>query len=439
MGGLRPFLARGGLSVGLAETDEVIGNPAGGVRRGADYEGLTVMGLGLDTAALGWSGGVVDVSALQVHGRNLSGDDLGTLQTASGIEADRSTRLWELWFQQTLFGGRVDVKLGQQSLDQEFLVSQGSSLFVNTAMGWPIVPSLDLYAGGPAYPLSSLGVRLRARLDRNVALLAGVFDDDPSGGPFGDDSQTRGAEQSGAAFSTTNGALLIAELQYALNPAPAAPPTLAGPSQAAPAPALPDTSPPPPGLPGIYKLGFYFDTAAFPDRHRDDHGLSLADPDSDGIPRQHRHAWSIYGVADQTLWRPAPDSPRAFGIFLRVQAGPGSASLLDLGVNGGVVLKDPLSGRDNDTAGLGFGVAKIGSAARDLDRDAARFAGSPLPVRSAESFVELTYQAQIRPWWILQPDLQWVLRPGGGVPRPDDPSRRVGNALVLGLRTNVNF
>ena len=28
-----------------------------------------------------------------------------------GIEAQRATRLWELWFQQTLLGGKADVKI----------------------------------------------------------------------------------------------------------------------------------------------------------------------------------------------------------------------------------------------------------------------------------------------------------------------------------------
>ena len=76
---------------------------------------------------------------------------------------------------------KPDVKLGQQSIDQEFLISQGSLTFLNTVMGWPMVPTTDLYAGGPSYPLSSLGVRLRARPNDNLTLLGGVFQDNPPG------------------------------------------------------------------------------------------------------------------------------------------------------------------------------------------------------------------------------------------------------------------
>ncbi|WP_255446365.1 hypothetical protein [Bombella sp. ESL0378] len=36
------------------------------------------------------------ISMEQIHGRNLSADNLGVYQTISGIEADRSTRLWKM-------------------------------------------------------------------------------------------------------------------------------------------------------------------------------------------------------------------------------------------------------------------------------------------------------------------------------------------------------
>ncbi|MDE2359311.1 MAG: carbohydrate porin, partial [Betaproteobacteria bacterium] len=193
LGGLRPTLAARGITLGLTETGEVLGNLSGGVRRGAEFDGLAQFSLAVDTSkAFGWPGGTFDLSALQIHGRSLSATNLDNLQTVSGISADRSTRLWELWFQQSFLDGKADVKVGQQSLDQEFIVSQYSGLYLNTMMGWPMLPSADLYAGGPAYPLSSLGVRLRTQPTGALTLLGGVFDDNPPGGSFADDAQRRG-------------------------------------------------------------------------------------------------------------------------------------------------------------------------------------------------------------------------------------------------------
>ncbi len=425
MGGLRSALARVGVSLGLSETSEVFGNPAGGSRTGAAYDGLTIISLGLDTeAALGWKGGTFNVSAFQIHGRNLSADTLYSLQTASGIEAQRATRVWELWYMQHLANGLIDVKIGQQSLDTEFMTSAGSSLFINTAMGWPILPSVDLYGGGPAYPLASLGVRVRAQPTENLTVLGGVFDDNPPDGPFFDDSQVRGAAQSGTAFHLGTGALVIGEVQYALNPPPAG--DTSGPSK------------PPSGLPGLYKIGFWYDSARFPSYSRDPSGLPLASPYSNGRYAFLPSNFSIYAVMDQMIWRPRADAARAVGVFARIMGAPGDRNLVDLGVNAGMTLKAPFAGRDNNTVGVGYGFARLSPTAVASDRDTNFYAGR-YPVRGSESFVELTYQAVLTPFLTVQPDLQYVWTPGGGVPNPLDPARRVGNETILGLRSTVIF
>jgi porin len=39
----------------------------------------------------------------------------------------------------------------------------------------------------------------------------------------------------------------------------------------------------------------------------------------------------------------------------------------------------------------------------------------------------------------LQPDLQYFFNPGAGIVDPNDPPRKIGNELVIGLRTNITF
>ena len=409
-----------GVTVGAQETSEDLGNVTGGVHRGFDYDGLTLLSLGVDTGkAFGWAGGTFNVSAEQIHGRSLSQDNLDTLQTASGIEATRSTRVWELWFQQSVADGRLDIKIGQQSLDQEFMLSSGSGLYLNTSMGWPLVPSFDQYAGGPAYPLSSLGVRVRAQPTAAVTVLAGVFDDNPAGGPFDDDAQVRGAAQSGTAFNLNTGALWIGEVQWAVNQ------PVTGdmvPSGAAPA-----------GLPGLYKLGAWWDTAGFPDQRFAADGLSLASPDSRGVPGKDKGNWSIYAVADQVVWRPDPQGSKSVDVFLRVMVAPPDRNLVSFSANGGINLKAPFASRPADTVGLGYGVGQVSRAAAALDTEAGN------PARTVETFVEATYQMQVANWWVVQPDLQYVLHPGGGIANPGDPGHEIGNELVVGARTAITF
>jgi porin len=420
MGGIRPWLGNYGVTVSLQETSEYLNNLSGGVKRGGAYDGLTLFGLVVDTEkAVGLPGGTFNVSALQIHGSSLSQRNLLTLQSASGVEAADTTRLWELWYQQSLVGGKVDVKVGQQSLDQEFMVSQYATPFMNATFGWPVLPSVDMPAGGPAYPLSSLGVRVRAKPSDAWTLLAGVFDGNPEGSGAGDPQKQN---SHGTNFNRGNGALFIGEVLYAINQSSAN---------------LSDARPM--GLPGTYKLGFWYNTQRFADQQFDNTGLSLANPASTGIPQSHSGDYSFYAVADQMVWRPSADSPQSVGVFARIMGAPGDRNLVDLGVNAGVTLKAPFKGRDNDVVGLAVGYAKIGSHARGLDSDTAAFTTPGYPVRSAETIIEATYQYQVTPWWQLQADFQYAFRPAGGIPNPENPSQRVGNELVLGVRTNIVF
>jgi porin len=52
---------------------------------------------------------------------------------------------------------------------------------------------------------------------------------------------------------------------------------------------------------------------------------------------------------------------------------------------------------------------------------------------------EMTYAAQIAPWWIVQPDLQYIVHPGGNVPNPNDPTVAIGNAFIAGIRSTIKF
>ena len=242
----------------------MFGNVTGGIKTGAAYDGVTLMSIGLDTqAAFGWQGGTFNVSACNIRGRSLSADNLLVVQTASGIEAAATTRLWEVWYQQAFLGtGRREARPAEPR--SEFIASQGSPLFLNTVMGWPMVPSADLYAGGPAYPLSSLGVRLRVRPSENLTLLGGVFQDNPPGGPFNADGQLLGSTRWGGNFNLRTGALMIAEAQFAINQ----------PSNGQ----LVTADQKPSGLPGLYKIGAWFDTAPYQSQQFDNTGLSLASP-----------------------------------------------------------------------------------------------------------------------------------------------------------------
>jgi porin len=126
-------------------------------------------------------------------------------------------------------------------------------------------------------------------------------------------------------------------------------------------------------------------------------------------------------------------------VFARLMGAPGDRNLINFSVNAGVTLKAPLAGRDDDTVGIGFGIAHVSGGAAAFDRSVAVFSGFAAPVRTTETFIEVTYQLTVAPWWQLQPDFQYVFNPGGGILNPSDPTQRIRNEAIFGLRNTITF
>ncbi len=414
-GGLRTRLGELGISPGLADTEEIFGNPTGGRRTGVIYEGVTELSLGIDTDKLfGFHGGTFNVSAFQFHGRGLGVNNVGALLPTSSAEQNvRGARLFELWYEQVFLDQKIAIRIGQQSSDQEFQVSQLAGLFINSVFGFPTLPSLDLPSGGPAYPLATPAIRLKIIPNDQTTVLLAVFNGDPAGPGLGDPQRRDAA---GTAFRLNDGVFVIGEIQYAINAGDGAT-----------------------GLPGTYKLGAWYNSQNFPDQRFRSDRLSLADPFSTAAVRFRRNDYSVYAVADQTVWREAGVKDGGIGVFARVMGALSDRNLIDMYAQGGVDYKGPFAGRDNDSVGLAVSYAHISDRTSQLDRDRAAFSALLLPIRHSETLMELTYQAQLAPWWQIQPDFQYIFSPGAGIPDPARPTRRIGDAAILGLRTNVTF
>ena len=416
LGGLRSRLAERGISFGLTESSEVFGNATGGVRRGVIYEGLTQFGVGLDAEkAFGLTGASFNATGYQIHGRGLSLNNLGNnLNTVSSLEALRGTLLFELWYEQVLLNKRLAIRVGQFAADQEFMISQYAGLFLNHTFGWSTFPSSNLPSGGPSYPLATPGVRVKYVARENLSLLGAVFNGDPAG-PGTGSPQSR--DPSGTAFRLRDGVFLIAEVQYGVNQEDGAA-----------------------GLPGIYKVGAWYNSQNFADQRRNASGGSLADPaEVAALRRNRRGNYSLYALGDQLVWRKPGATDGGIGVFARVMGAPGDRNLINFYLDAGVTYKGPIEGRDSDTVGLGIAYARISDTASKLDADTARFNGGFYPIRRHETVLELTYQAQVAPWWQVQPTAQYVFDLNGGVPNPANPAKRLGDAAVFGLRTTVTF
>lgn len=417
--GLRSFLKTRGIEYSLTYIGESLGNPTGGSRRGAIYQGRLDFQFDVDLDTLmGWQGATFHTNLYQIHGTGLSRYYIGNIIAVSAIEALPASRLFELWVEQKLFDGQLGIKVGQIAADTEFSVSQTGTLFINSTFGWPNIIADVLPSGGPIYPLAVPAVRAKYVPNRNFSLQVGLFDGDPAGAARADnDPDPQRRNRTGTNFRTNDPALVIAEVAYAYN-------IMKG-----------DV-----GEPGTVTLGGWHHFGRFDSLRFDDAGGRLADSSTTGIARRFRGDSGLYGIIDQTIYREPDDPNDGASVFVRLSGSPADRNIVDVYLDAGIAYKGLFRGRSDDTVGVAFALSRISRSARGFDLDSILAMGIPGPRRSSEAVIEATYQAVIGPGVTVQPDFQYVFRPGGGIANPRDPNgARIRNAAVFGLRGIVRY
>ncbi|ABD89164.1 carbohydrate porin [Rhodopseudomonas palustris] len=395
-GGARTALEDKGIEIGVVYIGEVLGisggaKPAGGTH--ATYEGRLDVTINTDLEKLvGWAGAKTHVRAFQIHsaqGQNAA-NYVGSIADPSNIDAYGTTRLFTAWFQQE-FGTWGSIRLGQLAGDDEFLVSTTAGGLINGTFGWAAIMAANLPSGGPAYPLATPGVRLQVNPTENISLLGAVFAGDPAGKNCTSGNQQRDCNRFGTTFSLDGGAFWLGEAQYNFNQDKDAT-----------------------GLAGSYKVGAWYHTG---DRFLDQYYQSNRSTD-----------WGMYGVVDQMLWRGKDAST---SIFVRGGWTPSDRNVVSWYIDGGVGFKGFVPGREADTLTIGVAHSKISreAAAYSFDNSALR--------RTGETVLEVSYIAQVNPWWTVQPDFQYIAKPAGGALRDD--GSVVDDAYVFGVRTTITF
>ena len=130
-------------------------------------------------------------------------------------------------------------------------------------------------------------------------------------------------------------------------------------------------------------------------------------------------------------------SDQGLSAFVRAGGVPNDRNLINFYSDGGLLYKGLIPRRPDDKIGVAAAYAQVGESARQLDSDIGSFGGFFYPVRSGEAMIELMYQVQLTPWWMVQPDMQYIIRPGGGVLNNDGSLRP--NAWVVALRSALSF
>ena len=329
------------------------GNDTGGV-----WTGLLDFGLDVDLERqFGWSGANFHIGGMWSLGEDPSEELTGDFNTLNNIAAFNTVRLLQVWLQQELGGGHIVWRLGQISIDDDFMLSEQAQLFINSAFA--VMPTESGNIAAPIWPLGALGFFARVQHSQSSYLQFGLYDGDAGV----EDINTHGFRHS---INSREGLAFLFEGGLRLTPG---------------------------GLPGEYKAGGFYHSGDFEDFRN-------------GVTQDGN--WSLYFVIDQALYL-EPGGKQSLGAFFHAGYSPQSErNSVTFYTDFGLTCVGLLPGRPADTFGLAISYTKFG---REFRQNILADGGFH---SRAETVIELTWLAPLFSGLFIQPDLQVILDPAEG-------------------------
>lgn len=294
-------------------------------------------------------------------------DETGDFQGVGNWDADGRTQLAELWYRQSLWEDRLWFKIGKIDANADFAYTDFASLFLNGSAS--TLPTSPLL---PTYPDSAFGGEVFIEPSDWLYAGAGVFDGALAEGV------TTGSRGPKTLFDDPSDLYLIGEagLRWTVRDA----------------------------LPGRLAFGGWHATGTF---ETFDGGRA------DGQT-------GAYVMLDQWLWRERPEDEgdeQGLGVFLQYDWADPEVTEVEHHAAGGFTWTGLLPTRDADAAG-----AMVSTVWFSDDADFAD---------DSETNIEVFYKLQATPWMSIQPDVQYIINPGG--------TSAARDAVVASCRVEIVF
>jgi porin len=389
----RQAFAASGVSPFASLTAEAWANLHGGIHQRSWINSLLDFGLELDTAKLRWwHGGSWIVQAHWVdswRSDTCFSDYAGTFNPVSSAEAGDHFRIFNLHYRHSWRDDAFSLKIGQVAVDDDFMASDYSGLFINSAfgplpsqVGTPLATSCGGHTAFPIYSVAAPGIVARARLADPLYTQLGLY----HGTPGFDERSNFGFDWATESFRHFG---LFWENGCNFNLAQRA---------------------------ATSRIGLSFHSGSLDDFNAPP-GQSRDNPQS--VP-------NFYAMHDQQLLA-ADDGKTVLGAFCRAGITPEpNLSLVAWYADAGLNWFAPLPSRPDDIAGFAVSYTRFG--------DDYRHSTGPNGVAPDETTLELTYRAQLTRWFALQADAQLLFNPA-----IDPASGSRETATVLGMRANITF
>ena len=397
--GYRERLMDSGVEVFAFYNSILSGNVRGGLdANNATYVQDAWLGLKFDLEKLvGWKGGQFVVSGIIREGRDLTTLYIGSIYSTQQMVGGQRPFLYQLYFQQQVFADQLTLKIGRFGASDDFNTSPLYGYSLNNGINGNIRNVL-FDTRFSAYPFATWAAAVTYEPKESdfsaklgiFQVSQGMFENDDHGlnfGIAGDDGYTSIAQ-------------VIWAPEFFKKPV-----NSERPDGKATRPASMK------GLPGHYWVGVTFSQWDYYPRF----GGGFED-----------HSYGFYAHADQMVYQEAPGGDE--GLIAWVASGyypQEEISIVPFQVNVGLNYKGLIPGRDDDRTMLHF---IYGDLSQDYARSV-RVPGGGNP--ESEKVVEFAHRFQITPWSYFQPDIQWVINPGGTGDIPD--------AVVIGAQMGLTF
>jgi len=366
--GLRQRLQDAGITVGATLLLEGFRNFQGGIDTAHTVGATTFdLNLALDTdKLLHWHGGEFYVDLEDHAFRNPSTALVGDLQVFDKQNSPPYLQIFEMWYQQKLFDDKIRVKIGKVDANSEFSVIDNGLPFISSST--QVSPTIFVFPTTPD-PMPSVNVFFTPNESYYASFGAYYANRSDRFGDLVDDPAK--------IQPTASGTFLIGETGLKWHGAPIL-------EQA-----------------GNLKVGAWGHTGTF--------------TRFDGA--QQDGTYGYYAILNQTIWQPKgePDNGRGVRTFLEYGGTERDINPIDRHIGGGITWTGPIDARSNDIIGFSPQYAHITPQA-----------GLPHPYELA---LETFYQWKLSPWAFVQPDLQYIVHPGG----------TQSNALVATLRLQISL
>lgn len=391
-GGKRTELYNKGIDWEFGHKSDLMANFSGGIKRGGNWMGYTEAGVELNLEKLlGWTSTTAYIHYHSELGTQFDKKYIGSFVGVDNIETAANTAQFNnFWIQKNLLDDSLSVLTGLYAIDSEFYVTDTTGLFIQPPYGMANDMAQSITGGAaqaPAiYPMGVLAVRVKYTAPaKNFYVQYALTDGVP-----GDPNNPTGTH---VQLNKGDGTLSIVE--FGLTPQDTAPAADAGGKPQEDAEIFNKTA-----------IGLWR------------YSTQISDPAGSA---QKYPSEGVYFLAERTLHVEKGHPSQGLAGFVRAGTATKELHQADWTSSLGLRYHGLFDGRDDDIAGIAVTYNHTSSNYIQLN---------PGTLGNQTQY-EATYRAQVKPWFALQPTLQYIRHPNM------DPA--IANVWIIGTRAEITL